>query len=62
MTLSLVDKAKISSRAGETKILVQRRKASVRTRLGLGFLKTFLLKNEGFGILNNEKNVFNDFF
>ena len=56
----LVDKAKRSSRGRETKICIKRRKASTGTKLFLDFfstLKTFSLKNEGFGVLKKEKGL-----
>ena len=61
----LVDEAKRRSRGRETKICIKRRKASVRTKLLLDFffiLKTFSLKNEGFGALKKEKESFLIFF
>ena len=46
MMFPLVDEVKRSSKGRETKVCIQRRKASVRTRLFLDFLKTFSMKNE----------------
>ena len=60
--LLLVDEAKRSSRGREIKICIQRRKSSIRTKLFLDFLKTFSLKNKGFGVLKNEKGYFFIFF
>ena len=56
--LPLVDEVKKSSRGRGTEICIQRRKAYVRIRLFLDFLKTFSLKNEGFRVLKTEKIVF----
>ena len=60
--LPLVDEAKRSSRGRETEICTQRRKAYVRTRLFLDFLKNFSVKNEVFEVLKTEKGFFFDFF
>ena len=63
MILPLVDKAKRSSRARDTKIYIKCRKASVRTRISYDFSKTFLLKNKGFRVIKKKgKMVSLDFF
>ena len=63
--LLLVDEAKRNSKGREIKICIQRKKSSIRTKPFLDFLKTFSLKNKGFGVLKNEKGfflIFKDFF
>ena len=59
--LLLVDEAKKPSRGREIEVFIQRRKASVRTRLFLDFLETFSMKNKGFEVLKTEKGLFLDF-
>ena len=59
--LLLVEEAKRLSEGRETKICMQRRKAYVRTRLFLD-VKTFSMKNEGFGVLKMKKGYFLIFF
>ena len=57
MMLPVVDEAKRSSRAEETKIYIPRRKALVKLwyEVALVFLKTFSLENRGFRVLKKMK-------
>ena len=53
MMLPLVDETKRSSDWREVEICIQRRKASIRTKLFLDFFfKTFSMKNEVFKIVS----------
>ena len=51
MMVPMVDETKRSSRGRETEICIHRRKASVRIRLFLDFVKTFSVKNDVFEVL-----------